>query len=230
MLEQFTRLPGDKARRYINASTGEIISRRQYDKLRGIQYEKKAEYNKARNEARQLLRPARGRKSALKKAPAEQRLIAEARKEHREQVTARKKAERQIASHRRAVERKAKKRVKKPTIYSLKKGAIGKRFTFNTYQDYLLLMDAIQTMSVRGEKAVLSYSIGAYGHDTNNPGRDLGITFFGQKSPKMVLTEGEFDDLDDELEESKPYFERDAFFMHVAFTKKAAAIRASYKR
>ena len=35
-MSNFTRIPGDKKRRYVNIVTGETISRRQYDNIRGI--------------------------------------------------------------------------------------------------------------------------------------------------------------------------------------------------
>lgn len=67
-------LPGYKVlkdRRALNISTGEIISRRQYDKLSGrlgpySSYEAKAKANKLANPDLASSRPARGRKSNLK--------------------------------------------------------------------------------------------------------------------------------------------------------------------
>lgn len=71
---------GGKSRNYQNTKTGEIISRRQYDKRFGSlaktgfkTYEDKARASKIIDERKQLLRPARGRKSLniIGKSPAE---------------------------------------------------------------------------------------------------------------------------------------------------------------
>ncbi len=59
---------GGKTRGFINAKTGQRISRRQFDKRFGVlqrggfsSYETKAKTNRKRNATRQALRPARGR-------------------------------------------------------------------------------------------------------------------------------------------------------------------------
>ncbi len=64
----WSRLPG-KSRNFVNKRTGEILSRRQFDKLSGrlqySSYEKKAQANKAAHPRKSKQRPARGRKSTL---------------------------------------------------------------------------------------------------------------------------------------------------------------------
>lgn len=63
----YQRIPGDSARRYVSTSTGEIISRRQFDQIFRLpqqgyrSYEEKA---KTRREAGVPAGPARGRKGA----------------------------------------------------------------------------------------------------------------------------------------------------------------------
>ena len=61
---------GGKTRGFVNANTGQRISRRQYDKRFGalkrggyVSYESKAKAARKRNPVRQALRPARGRRS-----------------------------------------------------------------------------------------------------------------------------------------------------------------------
>lgn len=60
---------GGKSRQYLNERTGEVLSRRQFDKLAGRlpqgSYEKKAAANKAAAPGVAAARPARGRRSAL---------------------------------------------------------------------------------------------------------------------------------------------------------------------
>ncbi len=77
------RAPG-KARNYVNTKTGAQISRRQYDEHYGSAaafrtYERKAAHKAAESEA--PLRPARGRKSALKLPQKERERIALERRE-----------------------------------------------------------------------------------------------------------------------------------------------------
>ena len=58
---------------YRNIETGQILPRRQVDKLRNIYYEQKSAQNKLLNPELQQQRPARGRKSTLPKKPKRSR-------------------------------------------------------------------------------------------------------------------------------------------------------------
>lgn len=191
-------LKGSKTREFINEATGQVLSRRQFDKLRGIFYEQKAAENKKKDEAAQLLRPAKGRKSARKAAEPE-------------------KAKRVIEA--RATKAKAKKiHRKKITRNLLTPGNMGERIEFETYDDYV---EAWQEMQ-RIKSDIAGYGLGINMVDTRT-GRVLNSTVFHLMTPTTFIDEDEFEsEMQAELE-SKLYAEFLSYFMHVAFSRVYAA-------
>ncbi len=123
----WVRLPGEKTRQYMNTDTGEILSRRQYDKLHGrlaqaglASNEAQARANLRRDEAEQLLRPARGRTSAQKTQALEREIVKSARLEQAHEKKAHA-----------AVEREARRKARVPkkiTARNFKPGRKGRAF------------------------------------------------------------------------------------------------------
>lgn len=225
---------GGKSRRYKNVVTGETISRRQYDKLRGINYEKKARFSRARNWELAELRPARGRTSALKATGLERELIAEARREARRKKELQRKEEILL----RKLERKAKsqqnKRVKQKTIRPqlLKRGAMGARISFDSYEGYLRALDQMKKMkvTVNGKRmdGVFAYGVGVIGYDDREPTKQLGATLFRLRSPHYAkpISEEELYEATKNFQDEKPYFVFRHWFIHVAYSIEYARKRA----
>lgn len=222
----YVRVPGPQ-RYYQHITTGEKITRRQYDKLAGIQYERKAHANKTINESLQVLRPARGRKSALKTSKFEQQIISEARLDEKR----RKEAKRRIEKKERQQVRKAQhnktktRRVRGISVQSLKKGSMGVRRDFDTYEQYLILLESARKLYVRfdgnRERAVFGYAIGVRGYDTESP-RELGAFLMRLQYIDKTISRDDLLSLLSDFEESKPYFQVVNFFIHFAFNKSYA--------
>ncbi len=152
---------GGKSRNYKNTKTGEIISRRQYDKQYGSlaktgfkTYEDKARAAKIIDERRQLLRPARGRKalSIVGKTPTE--------------------VEHEI------VERKIKKynrHIPTPDVSKVKLQR-GKKSAYVicdwSFEGIKAVIDQINKMS---EKKMWAYFIGVTGIDADGVKRDIAV-------------------------------------------------------
>ncbi|MHB8387509.1 MAG: hypothetical protein ACYDAO_09345 [Thermoplasmataceae archaeon] len=164
---------GGKSRNFQNTKTGEVISRRQYDKRFGslaktgfTTYENKARAAKIVNEKAQLARPARGRTS-LKitgKSPAE--------------------IEHEI------VERKIKKNVKHISTPNLKNVRLTKGKKSHTvrcdwsYEGIRAVIDQINKMS---ESKMWAYYVGCHTIDSEGTFHDITVlpgTYFKDKFTK----------------------------------------------
>ncbi len=164
-MSEWRRVPG-KARNYVNSRTGEVISRRQYDKLEGTlskqgfkSYEQKAKVAKRNEGIEQLAKPARGRTKLKEKEPEIRRTALAARVEQEQHKKLSKLEQREI-------KRKAR-TPKSISLKNFKKGALGR--TFRVDLDPGALADFIS--------AAASYK-GAFGYL-------LGIEFIDTRSGKV---------------------------------------------
>lgn len=205
---------GGKSRQFLNTETGEIISRRQYDKIRGIQYEAKAAANKKANLAEALARPARGRKKAESKAEAE--LRAEAAR-IRQQIEEEEKQKKKLL--RAASSRAHKVKPKKIRKAMLKAGHRAERVSFTEYEEYVDYIAQMKSNVLpNGRRLVSSYAIGMVGYDERDE-KELGAMLTGLQSPSVKLTEEELRDLSDDFIISRPYFVFSHYFLHLHFDK-----------
>ncbi len=207
---------GGKSRRYVNVKTGEEISRWAYHKLKtGADYRVEAKAAKAES-ARSYLRPARGRKSALKADKAIQEAILQARLEKAEA-----KAEQKINDKiSRAKAKKYKRKVVRKQL--LKPGRIGARISFNDYAEYKQSIKEAKSSGV-----VEAYSLGAHlMRDDNGQVRDaIFMSLTDINDPP--LSEEEFDlELNGFLDGYVYQMEVLGFFMHIAFKKSYASDKA----
>lgn len=95
---------GGKSRNFVNKKTGEVISRRQYDKHYGAirafgSYEEKAKHFKDIQGGAQLLKPARGRKSKIKALGEERERAIQDRRKLQQQIAADRKIQRASRRH-----------------------------------------------------------------------------------------------------------------------------------
>lgn len=225
----------NKERQYKHKTTGEIISRRQWQKIKrgGMSNEKFAELNRVTNEKLQVLQPARGRKSALKKTDTEKEMIAEARiedRQRREQIAI---SEREARLLERRIKKAQAKRVRAKAIRPqlLKAGNMGARISLNDYNDYLKAFEQGKNATVRLKNGariplVFSYGLGMVGVNENT-GQDLGITVFTMRTFDRPIAMDEFyDEMEATLAE-RAYFVFSHYFMHVAFSKAYANEKAA---
>lgn len=210
---------GGKSRRYLDTKTGETISRRAYQKItQGLSFEEKAAFNRAQDATTSILRPARGRKSALKGTATEKNIIAEARLEaaKRQREIAKAEKERKAVARKiaRVTGRKTKRR--KITKKLLKPGSFGARVSFDDYDEYLAILNEARQTGV-----IFSYGLGMVGVNENT-GQDLGITVFRMTFLGDTIPRDEFEyEMSAALEE-RAYFMFAHYFMHLAFKKEYA--------
>lgn len=225
---------GGKTRQFLNLVTGEKISRRKYDEIRGIFYEAKAAANRAKDEAEQILRPAKGRKSAVKLKVEFKKTVAQARLEKKQQVEAEEKARKELAAKVRLVQRKTAKkvRVKKVRDQLLEAGRVGARIAFNTYEDYEELYRQIQKM---GDK-VFAYGLGItyiVTEERGEVGQERDVTVFTMMRAKEFVDKDDFEETMQADIESRSYLKFAHYWMHLKFGNKFAqqkAQRAGIKR
>lgn len=209
-----TILPGFKAlggkdRNYVDLKTGAVISRRQYDKLRGIYYEAKAEANKAADEGRQLLAPARGRKSARKKTAEEKEREVTARKAAKEKAELAKKIE---AQKRRKFKRR------KLTKKSLVPGRMAVRMNLSGYDDYVAAMTDAKGLGI---EVVNGYALGVIVVDTETGKLKYFFTMNLRWMGDKILTEDQFFE-EVSREESSSSGPTVGYFIHFAYAQKYA--------
>lgn len=234
--KKWPHLPGwstpNKGTSYINAETGQVLSRRQYDKLRrgdGLSNEMISKLNKASDLEAALSRPARGRKSLAKLSDAERQFIAEARVEdfqRKAEIKAEKQAKGKLS---RAIQRKVGKRVKRRriTYQMLNPGSKGARTYFNGYKEYLELF-----YEGKNSGLVFSYGLGMVGVDSREEynARDLAVTVFTMHAFDRPIPEERFNREFEAAILERSYFEFANYFMHVAFKKDVYTKRAKDKR
>lgn len=217
---------GGLARRYLDTQTGEEISRWQYQKLtNGLDFREQARTNRKADPMLAELRPAKGRKSAVKSVGLERELIAEARLEEREKKKAleeKRKAEKKLNS---TIQRKQKRKVRQKQVSKqlLKPGSYGARISFIDYDGYVKAVKEAQKTGV-----VFSYSLGLIGVDENT-GADLGITAFKLTHVNSIYSRKVFEDEMSAVKESYSYFIFLHYFMHLAYKKDFAQSRANQK-
>ncbi len=218
---------GGTAKRVLDLATGKELSRREYAekvKRQGLlKNEELAALNKATAPEKQILRPTKGRKSALKlsegaaKAEAQKRLQNAAKQKRRE---AEQKAQRETAKK---IEAK-KRRVVKPKKIStrlLQAGKMGRRIPFNNYADYLQMF-----ADAKATNKIFAYGIGVEGVDARD-GKILAATIFPMRGFAKPIPEELFNDTTEEFLTSRAYFIFTNFFMHLAFNVEYAREKAS---
>lgn len=237
LLPGFERIPGTgKNERFRNTVTGAEYSRRKYDEIRrpGFTNETLARLNKVTAPVQAVLRPARGRTSALKTAGEFRESVAESRIAEQKRIEETKKLAREEADKFRRIERfKGRKvKVKKLTARLLRPGKLGTRIGFNDYDEYLALMDDLERM---GDRKVVAYGLGFAAVDIRL-GLERDVTVFPMHSIHDTFDEDEFDsEMETELD-NRPYLQFLNYFMHVAFAvpfakeKAAAAGRKIHKQ
>lgn len=212
------------ARNYKNVKTGEVLSRRQFDKLRGISYETKAKTNKAKNEKLQLLRPARGRKSALKLDRDLQEAVATARKDRLAELAEKKIIEAETKKLNSKFMRAMNKKTPTPKIskQSLKTGHLGVRKPFSSYEQYVELLTEAQRLGV-----IFMYGLGWTGVSDRDGqvGETRDVTVFKMADIKLMRTEEEFNEAFEESILEKQYMHFRNYFMHFGFDKEYARER-----
>ena len=223
--KDFQRVKGSgKTERFIDLITGKEVSRRYRDEaVNRITYEKKALANKVLNEEEQLARPAKGRTSASKLAPAIKSEVAKVRKEERErkaQVAA-------LEREQRAMDRRAQqlrgKRVNPPKVINgslLRAGTIGRRINFNNYAEYLDLFE-----KAKKSRIVFLYGLGWTGIDLRTS-REQGVTVFPMRDFGKPISESKFNGEFQQSVEEKSYMEFLHYWMHLAFDVKYARDKA----
>lgn len=209
---------GGTSRRYRNVETGQILPRRQFDKLRGISYEKKAEYSRARDPAAFYLRPARGRSSARKLEGEFAQQVAEERKAAQQAAREAERAATAESRRLREVRRKTNRRVKQKVIRPqlLKPGHKAERISFDTYEGYLKAIHEMRAMRVtvngRRERGIIGYVLGIVGVvDKNGKETLTGATLTRlQNQDNEPLSESELFAVTEQYLETRPYF----MFLH----------------
>lgn len=215
---------GGKSRQFLNTETGEILSRRQYDKLRGILYEAKAEANKRADLAASLARPAKGRKKAESRAEAELRAEAE---KIRRQIEEEEKQKKKLLRAATSRAHKAKPKVIRKAM--LKAGHRAERVDFTQYEQYENYIKQMrETKLANGRRLVSSYAIGIVGYDERDE-KELGATLNGLMLPNVVFTEYELRELSDDFILSRPYFVFSHYFLHLHFDKAYAEAKFQKK-
>jgi len=208
---------GGTSRKYLNTETGEIISRRQFQKIKeGISFEAKAKKNKQENLKLALSRPAHGRKKVSSEFELEERLKAAQVKAESDRVN----------KLNRAAKLAAKKvKVKKIRPQLLKTGHRAVRLPFSTYEEFQDLRK--QMLSVKlsnGKRLITAYSLGIVGFDERT-GKELYAILVTLQSPKVNIKEDEFYDLTEDFLQDHLYFIFSHYFLHLHFDKEYAESR-----
>lgn len=216
------RLPG-ASRNYFDTDTGEIISRRQYDKLYGAlkkaglkSYEEKAQKNLQKSEAEQLARPARGRTSIQKLAEGPRQDIVNARHEFKEQKA-------KTAKVKKAQDKIRNRASRRPKITNrlLKSGRMSQRVYVP------LSAEAIQEVVEEARTArVFSYGVGIVGVDEQTgEEREVWFRLDGMQGVTRSIRD---DFTDDDYENMVEFFSEYGYlipvaaFVHLSFEKEYA--------
>lgn len=223
-IRDWVRVPGS-ARRFKNQKTGVEVSRHQFDKMRfGLTHRQKAKKAFLADPKTAVLRPAKGRKSALKAPTDLKEAIATARLDKKEEAKRIKEEEKTLKALNKKIESALNKKVpeSKITKQSLKTGHMGVRKPFKDYQDFLRLLNDARKLGV-----IFSYSLGWRGvsERPESAGEYLDVSVFTQQHISKTISE---DDFNTEFQVSfleKSYMSFKNFFMHFAFKKEYAQER-----
>ena len=209
----WVRVPGG-ARRYASVQNpGVTISRRQFDEHYGSAafhgtYEKKARVNA--KEPQQLLRPARGRKSALKLTPAQ-----------KEAELARRRVIKQETQQEKLVRKLETKKIRTPqkiTLRNFKSGHVIRKIRTGVDQE------EIERLRYEGQKSkiIFGYWVGLE-MVSERDGQMKSVSLFTQRDIKLPFTDEDMDAAID-VASNKSYAELTGMF--IAFhLNKAGAIR-----
>lgn len=214
---------GGSAKKVLNEKTGEILSRRQYAKLKhgGMTNEALTKLNKEFYSVESISRPARGRKSIQKLAPEFKKTVAQVRLDAEKEKKAR---EAKIKAEKKAhtkIERLNKKQTVKPPKFTkslLKAGAKARRISFNTYEEFHTLL-----LGARSSGVVFNYSLGMVGISTRdplNPGLQAPNVIPGQHIKETISKEYFYEEMRNYLESVKSYFQLLHYYVQFAFTEK----------
>lgn len=211
------RVPG---RKFQNTETGEIITRRQFDKLRGISFEKKAAENRAKDLGLSLSRPARGRKKVVSKEAIERRV---------EQFKEAQEVKRTVKLERLAKLKGSKIRPKKIRKQLLVAGHFAERIGFTTHEQFEdLRSQMLSQKAPNGKPLIFGYTLGIVGIDDRT-----GAVVYGwlasQRTPRTDIDEEEFDDLTDEFINEHAYFIPSNYFLHLRFNSDYAKEKLAKK-
>lgn len=223
----FQRVKGSgRSERFINLITGQEVSRRTRDAaVRGISNERLAIANKISNEAEQLARPARGRTSAKKLAPAIKADVVKARKEVKEAKVKKAAAEKEQRGIERKIERAKTKKVKTPKISRrlLKPGKISRTIDF----DDPVKLDGILE-EVRKVPEIFAYYLG-FDAVHEKSGRRVDITLFTREEKDMVITSEQFAKAVDDYLNGHRYLIISSYWIRLVFYEKYASQLAKDK-
>lgn len=211
------RVRGDKARRYVNKKTGVVISRRQflqhYGKAQAFgTLEKRAKYYSKSD--KQLLRPARGRKSALRVIESEKTAIAARRRLERQEKAADKKIEKELKRKRRTP--------KKISVSNFKKGKISRNIELDV--DY----SEIERVRLEAKKSgiVFGYLVGA--NMITEMGEDRTFTTIKLRSISKSFKREEFDSMLETVQQMS-YATLVSLFVHLSLSIDVARKRNNWK-
>ena len=209
---------GGKSRQYKNTETGEILSRRQYDKMVGRilgSYEKKAQANKAANLEAAVSRPARGRTKAITEFEVKERVKTE---EKRIQLKL------ETAAQKKAIKAARQIRTKSIRPQLLKTGHRAERISFLDYDEYLNYQEQMKNARVAGMPLITAYGIGLVGFDIRD-GKLLTATLWPMMTTRTLIDEEEFFEATNDFQETRSYFEFTHYFLHLHFNREYAESR-----
>jgi hypothetical protein len=191
---RFQRIPG-KQKRVLDKQTGKEYSRRQFDKefgklkTQGVKsYEELARYNKGQEGKAQLLKPAKGRASALKLPAEKKREVLAQRVETQ--------TEKRLQNK---IQKEESKKLRTPKSLSLKNfkpGKMGRRF--NVPFDLITINEFINTAAKF--KGSYGYTVGFIFVDTKT-GAKGGVTLIRLRDLKMPYELDEFEEMLNYIEE-----------------------------
>ncbi len=211
IVSDWRRLPGS-ARQYINNKTGEVLSRRQYDEKIGRLHqagiktnEAQARRNAATQGEAQLLKPARGRKSALKLGSDARLAEIQQRAEKKVQAEIRKRIAREQTKKTQVPE--------KLTLRNFKKGKKG-RF-FYVPLEFDAIRDFIETAS--DYPGAFGYTVGFTFVDSRK-GTTGQATLFSLRAFNVDFDEDDFDEMEDFIDE-RSYIEAAKAMVYIALKK-----------
>jgi hypothetical protein len=212
------RVPGAARQYTLRGNPAIKISRRQYDQHYGAAtafgtYEKKAKFKSREREA--ILRPARGRKSALKLAPIE-----------KEQEIQRRKIAQQESRTLKRVQTERQKQHRYPTKIDLRNFKHGRKYrTIELPVSY----EAIENTRAAAEKSglVFGYYVGA-NLISERDGERISIAQFGLRHIAMKYKLKDFDDLMSKVQE-KSYANLISLWIHLTLKADVATKRNGWR-
>lgn len=223
----FARVKGSgKTERFVNLITKQEVSRRTRDAaVRGITNEKLAIANRIINEEEQLARPARGRTSARKLAPAIKSGVVHARKEQKVQKVAQKESAKKERAVDRKIERAKVKKVRTPKISKrlLKAGKISRTVDFDDPEKLDEILE-----QVRDTPEIFAYYLG-FDAVHEKSGNRVDITLFRREEASNVITSEDFEEAVDEYLSEHRYLVVATYWIRLVFYEKFASQLAKDK-